>query len=130
MQNRNVQIEYLMVCDYTIREADTNKTSLIGIFQEIYLLNDSDSVAIPLTVFARINNPPKEIKSTISIIDPDNQEISKVKIDGPVNSESVNIHANFKLVNFKKIGKHRIKIVINEETINSNNTGITVIKKL
>jgi len=108
-------VKAVLICDYVIHEAMTNKKSLIGIFEQIHL--PQFPCGYPrIAVYVNMTDAHGAYVLELRLIDEDNQQVGtgktpEVKIDSPLKTFEVALQVQ-NLV-FQKPGVYEFQVFAN-----------------
>lgn len=114
--------QYFLASDDVIIDKYSDKISVLGIFDRIYIGKGRDSAIVKFAVVGRLILKEIDVKSlalSIKILDPDNEEF--IKKDTKIDITSLNkkyslfpITIKFGLMEFKKEGDYKLSLTVNE----------------
>lgn len=128
----NPEISYVLTADNVIVEELTGKISVIGIFNDINIPANQDSVILPvMAIVVHIKNGQGASTALIKISDPNGAEFQSVKLSGPSTGPSdLSLSAIFVALNFKILGKYKISVFLDDKDLSfDEDYSITVKKK-
>lgn len=115
------EIVYIIASDNSIVEEGTKKLTLVGLFKKVNILEGSLVTTIPsMTIVARIANAEGKKNAEIRITDPENQPFASAKLTGEAPKGDLDLRAVFSVVEFRKLGKYRIEIILDDEMLETN----------
>ncbi len=124
-------IQYFLTADSAIQEAESNKYSLIGIFENFNIPQEQESIVVPsFVIFSRIKNTRNTTRVDVIIKNPDGTELSKIHIPTePTKHEQLTIAAIVQGIQFSVPGRYAVEIKINDNPVAPlDNQFLTVVK--
>ncbi len=114
-------VKAILTCDYIIHEHLTNKKSLIGIFEDIHLLQ-FPATHPRIGVYVNLTDAHGKYVLEVRLITPDGQHIGPIKtpeveIDSPLRTCEFALQAQN--VPFQKPGKYEVQIFANGDFLAS-----------
>ena len=110
-----ISISYIISAARVIKDATTNKNSVIDVFDIIQLPSGQNFTYQSFYVHGKLLNVPKgNAAIDVRIMDPTKEKVvSVVNLAGNLENGDVSITAFFALVKFTEIGRYQIKLSVN-----------------
>jgi len=130
---KNIKLNFVFLCDYASM-GEAGKLNIMGIFKTIFG-KQLPIVQPQMFIVTNVSvDKGRDYKEVIKITDEDDQEIGKAiefKFSFPKDEKDEKVEAGFigqlNATEFNKEGKHKLKIYINDELIESMPFGVKVL---
>lgn len=117
-----MKITYLLTADSAIQEANTQKYSLVGIFDDIQIPHGSTEVTVPsFVLFFKVLDSKGTKNVYIDILNETDKSILDVPIniisDPVIEKDTLSVAAILQNMKFTHAGKYKIIIKINDDKL-------------
>jgi len=126
------QIAWQLASDTVINDSVTKKISIIGMFDDINISTEANSVYLPFCIISRIRGIESTEQSKLfktEIYDPDGEKFSETIVASAIPQSNINLVSRFPLKEISKIGSYRVKVSIDGVEVDNSNGPVFNVKK-
>lgn len=107
-------LSYVLSFENLLRDKDSGAQTFTNVFDFIFLPADKSEVVQSFYTAGRILNTPGGVTQVqVDIYDPEGKIFQSQNTSGTLQPGDFNFSLNFKLVQFKSVGKYLIKVKVN-----------------
>lgn len=129
MADQRLELHSLLLCDYALTSQD-GKVSAIGVFSQINV-NRIPTVYGRLFIVAMLEADPGSHQLSLQVVSPQGQQLlarpPQMRIEVPANTTSANIVADFKGLQLREIGRHRLELRSGDRVLGSTPFAVNLI---